>query len=153
MTSSVKAVPARLTINSFSQRISFSLIPPPPPFSSSSLLCNKDFTLKPWQLQKRRKKINSLPSHRFIAAALLIRWTVLWFILYLLAVIAVIDMHILLSPSLGLIRRKVTLKPMHTGSGLSRPPTDRLIDLFFLQTSASICLNNKRLDRKHSGYE
>lgn len=29
MTSSVKAVPTRLTINSFSQRISFSLIPPP----------------------------------------------------------------------------------------------------------------------------
>lgn len=122
MTSSVKAVPARLTINSFSQRIYFSLIPP-------FFLLYFVIKIPLWNHDSCKKGERKFtPS---IAAALLIRWTVLWFISYLLAVIAVIDMHILHSPSLGLIRRKVTLKPMHTGSGLSRPPTERLTDHFF----------------------
>lgn len=76
MTSSVKAVPTRLPLNSFSQRISFSLIP-----RSSSLLCNIEFTLKPWQLQKSRKKRHhSLSQIRSCAAHDKVNWTMIYFI-------------------------------------------------------------------------
>lgn len=74
MTSSVKAVPTHLTINSFSQRISSPLL-------FSSLLCNIDSTLKPWQPQKRKKKINhSLSQIRSCTAYDKVNWTMIYFI-------------------------------------------------------------------------
>lgn len=134
MTSGVEAVPTRLTINSFSQRISFSLIPLFLYFTLQYRLHSETMT----DAQKKGGGGASLPL-RFIAAELLIRWTGLWFILYLLAVIY---MHILLSPS---------------PEGLSGPLTDGLTDqgFFLWKNLLRSAWTIKRLNRKHStaGYE
>lgn len=123
MTSSVKAVPTRLPLKPFSQRISFSLIPP----SFSSLLCNIDSTLQPWQLQKRgEKKINHCLSQTGSCNA---HDKVIRTMIYFISAIAVIDMLILARFPTQKIQTRRT-------DWISNPP-DGLIDWSFLTNICS----------------